>query len=86
VLTPPVILKEGYRLLASHGGSLMVADHLWRIAVPNMVGMVFSFVAGLVALRWLSSWLEHGRWQIFGYYCLGASLAVLGVDHLILPQ
>jgi undecaprenyl-diphosphatase len=86
VLTPPVILKEGYRLLASHEGSLMVADNLLRIALPNMAGMVFSFVAGLVALRWLSSWLEHGRWHVFGYYCLAASVAVLGIDHLLLGR
>ena len=35
--------------------------------------MVFSFLAGLLALRWLSQWLETGRWQWFGVYCLVAS-------------
>ncbi len=35
--------------------------------------MVFSFLAGLVALRWLSQWLETGRWQWFGVYCLVAA-------------
>jgi len=38
--------------------------------------MVFSFLAGLVALKWLSSWLEHGRWYMFGIYCLLASSVV----------
>jgi len=37
---------------------------------------VFSFLAGLVALKWLSSWLEHGRWYWFGIYCLAASAVV----------
>jgi undecaprenyl-diphosphatase len=41
--------------------------------------MVFSFLAGLLALRWLSSWLEQGRWHYFGYYCLAASLAVFAL-------
>ena len=41
-----------------------------------VIGLGFSFLAGLVALRWLSSWLEHGRWQYFGYYCLCASAVV----------
>ena len=36
-------------------------------------GSVFAFLAGLVALKWLSSWLEKGRWYLFGIYCLVAS-------------
>jgi undecaprenyl-diphosphatase len=38
--------------------------------------MVFSVRAGLVALNWLSQWLENGRWYLFGIYCLLASVAV----------
>ena len=41
--------------------------------------MGLSFLAGLVALRWLSKWLEQGRWHFFGAYCLLASLVVLWV-------
>jgi undecaprenyl-diphosphatase len=33
-------------------------------------------VAGLVALRWLSRWLEAGRWHFFGGYCLLAATAL----------
>ena len=39
--------------------------------------MVFSFVAGLLALKWLSRWLEGGRWKFFGFYCLIAAAGVL---------
>ena len=39
----------------------------------GLVGLVFSFLAGLLALRWLSSWLETGRWFWFGVYCLVAA-------------
>jgi undecaprenyl-diphosphatase len=83
VLTPAVILKEGYRLLKVHGGSLTLTGNLLSIAWPSLVGMFCSFVAGLVALRWLSRWLEHGRWHFFGYYCLAASLTVLLVDQFL---
>lgn len=83
VLTPAVIVKEGYRLLKAHEGSLLAADNLFSVAWPSLAGMLFSFVAGLVALRWLSRWLEHGRWHFFGYYCLGASVTVLVVDQLL---
>ncbi len=38
--------------------------------------MVFSFLAGLLALKWLSRWLETGRWYLFGIYCLAASAVV----------
>ena len=39
--------------------------------------MIFSFIAGLLALKWLSRWLEGGRWSWFGYYCLAAAVGVL---------
>jgi undecaprenyl-diphosphatase len=32
--------------------------------------MVFSFGAGFLALRWLSAWLESGKWKVFGIYCI----------------
>jgi len=37
------------------------------------------WLAGLGALRWLSSWLESGKWQYFGYYCLAFALLTGGV-------
>ncbi|HWZ95239.1 MAG TPA: undecaprenyl-diphosphate phosphatase [Opitutaceae bacterium] len=72
VLTPPVIFRELHRLLKSNA----VADvpvHFGHLIQPGLVGMVGSFVAGLLALRWLSGWLENGRWHYFGYYCVGAA-------------
>jgi undecaprenyl-diphosphatase len=76
VLTPPVIVREVMRLLhEQHTSSSSMAD-LTQIFMPSLLGMVFSFVAGLVALKWLSSWLESGRWALFGVYCLGASVIV----------
>jgi undecaprenyl-diphosphatase len=46
---------------------------LTQIFIPSLLGMVFSFFAGLLALKWLSNWLENGRWSFFGIYCLVAS-------------
>jgi undecaprenyl-diphosphatase len=45
----------------------------------DVLAMLLSFAAGLVALRWLSRWLEQGRWYLFGIYCLLASCVVLAV-------
>ncbi len=75
VLTPPVIVREVMRLLKEQHASSSMAD-LTQIFMPSLMGMVFSFAAGLLALKWLSSWLESGRWQLFGLYCLGASVIV----------
>ena len=47
--------------------------------------MCFSFAAGLVALRLLSRWLERGRWQWFGGYCLIAAAVVLAI-HFGMPE
>ena len=75
VLTPPVILKEGYRLLKAHP-EVARADHLLAILQPSLIGLCASFAAGLLALVWLSNWLERGRWHWFGYYCLAAAAGV----------
>jgi undecaprenyl-diphosphatase len=75
VITPPAIALEAWRLLKSHG-EIASPVHLGQLLLPGLVGMVASFFAGLLALRWLSRWLEAGRWQYFGYYCLGAAAVV----------
>lgn len=76
VLTPPVVIREVLRLLRSQTHTQQPVTHLVSLFLPSVIGMGFSFLAGLLALRWLSSWLEHGRWQFFGYYCLCASAFV----------
>ncbi len=65
VVTLPLLLKEILRLAKSHNFS-----NLAGLFTPGLLGMVFSFLAGLLALRWLSSWLNRGRWKWFGVYCL----------------
>ena len=78
VLTPPAIGREALRLLrASHEAAAAgTAIDLRGSVVVGLLGALFSFLAGLLALRWLSSWLEEGRWYLFGIYCLAASVAV----------
>ncbi len=76
VLTPPVIIREVMRLLkAQHSASLDMAG-MAGLFYPSLIGMALSFVSGLLALKWLSSWLERGRWHLFGIYCLCASAFV----------
>jgi undecaprenyl-diphosphatase len=77
VLTPPVVAKEAGRLLKSH--ALNAQGSVLHLFLPGIVGMIFSFIAGLLALKWLSRWLENGRWHWFGYYCLVAAAGVLAV-------
>lgn len=78
VLTPAVVGREFLRVLHPAEGAVSgVADTI----VPSLLGMVFAFFAGLVALKWLSQWLENGRWYLFGIYCLAAAVAVF-VLHL----
>jgi undecaprenyl-diphosphatase len=77
VLTPPVVMREVLRMIKVHplttGGSWGLA----YLLIPSLFGMLASFVAGMLALKWLSRWLEKGRWQFFGYYCLALSLFVI---------
>ncbi len=75
VLTPPIIAREVMRLLKEQHASSSLAS-MAHLFIPSLIGMVFSFIAGLLALKWLSNWLERGRWALFGLYCLGASAIV----------
>ena len=79
ILTPPVVLREALRL--QKAAQVNGAD-LHGAVVSSLLGAVFAFLAGLVALRWLSSWLEQGRWYLFGIYCLFASVGVFYLHHL----
>jgi len=81
VITPPVIAREAlgyYRAQSAAPGTL----HLAALAAPGLVGMVCSFGAGLLALRWLSGWLERGRWHYFGIYCLAASAGMVALSRM----
>lgn len=77
VLTPPVILREVLRLWKAQHAVLPAGSSVFSLFYHSLLGMVFSCLAGLLALRWLSRWLEHGRWHFFGIYCLVASGLVL---------
>lgn len=77
VLTPAVVGREVLRVLHPADAEPGVG-RIFSISYP-LLGMVFAFLAGLVALKWLSQWLESGRWYLFGIYCLVAAVAVFGL-------
>lgn len=95
ILTPPVVFLEALRLVraahasaahasaahASAAAGAQIADpiNLHAAVAASLLGGACSFVAGLLALAWLSRWLESGKWRWFGIYCL---LAAAGVFYL----
>jgi undecaprenyl-diphosphatase len=78
ILTPPVVAREALRLIrAEHvGGTGLVAPF-----EVSIVGLISAFLAGLLALKWLSRWLEQGRWHWFGIYCLIAAAGAAYLHH-----
>ena len=73
LITPAAVGREVLRLLETmHSG----AGALHAAIVPSLVGTIFAFLAGLLALKWLSRWLENGKWYLFGVYCLIAAAVV----------
>jgi undecaprenyl-diphosphatase len=74
VLTPPVVGREVLRLLHATRESGSAA--LSSVAGLSVLGALIAFIAGLAALKWLSRWLESGRWYLFGIYCLLAAVVV----------
>jgi undecaprenyl-diphosphatase len=67
VLTPPLIVRQAWKLLGSEEAK---DAPLFDLLLPGLVGMGLSFLSGLAALRLLSAVLEGGRWAYFGLYCL----------------
>jgi undecaprenyl-diphosphatase len=80
VVTPPVVFREAMRLI--HALHISGTADLASAVFPSVVGAVLAFFAGLLALRWLSRWLEGGRWYLFGIYCLVAAAVVAGLHHM----
>ncbi len=80
ILTPPVVAREAMRL--AHWSQAGKAPDLGPLALMSLLGALLAFGTGLLALRWLSRWLEGGRWYLFGVYCLGMA-AVVGWMHQV---
>src|ERR1700733_10300513 len=80
VLTPPVVAREALRLV--HSSQAGKATDLETVALLSLLGALLAFGTGLLALRWLSRWLEGGRWYLFGVYCLAAAGVVAWMHHL----
>jgi undecaprenyl-diphosphatase len=77
VITPLAVGREVLRL--RHATQANGGTGLSAFALPSLLGAVFAFGAGLLALKWLSRWLEEGRWYWFGIYCLIAAAVVFGL-------
>ncbi len=75
-ITPLAIAREFYRVLRDNAPA-GIHLNLGSTLAPSLLGMVCAFLAGLIALKWLSRWLEQGRWYWFGIYCLVASTMVM---------
>ena len=75
LLTPAVVVREALRLVRLQPAS--GATVLRSAVMPSLLGAGLAFLAGLLALKWLSRWLEGGRWYRFGVYCIVAAAVVL---------
>jgi len=80
VLTPPVVAREVLRLI--HAERITGTAALASAVFPSILGAGLAFLAGLVALKWLSRWLLSGRWYFFGIYCLFAAGVAGYLHHL----
>jgi len=76
VLTPALVWREVHRLIKVQAAAGVPLSSMGHLFFPGLIGMFLSFGAGLLALKWLSSWLEKGRWNYFGFYCLALAACV----------
>ncbi len=79
VLTPPVVAREVWRVFKDQKIPMAGLHGMAGAFYPSLLGMAMSFIAGVLALKWLSNWLSRGRWHFFGIYCLAASAVVFAL-------
>ena len=70
VLTPLAIIWETWRVFTAPASASAPLTGLALAIFQSVLGLVLAFLSGLIALKWLSNWLERGRWPLFGLYCL----------------
>jgi undecaprenyl-diphosphatase len=83
VLTPPVILREALRFVKAQHAVIHHGASMAGLFLPSFIGMILSFISGMLALKWLSAWLEQGRWYWFGIYCLCASMLIIFLNYQV---
>jgi undecaprenyl-diphosphatase len=81
VITPPLIVRELHRFYKERAAGPAAVD-VATLVMPGLLGMALSFGAGLLALRWLSGWLEKGHWHYFGIYCFAAAAGVCALARM----
>lgn len=87
VITPLAIAREALRALRAVRSTYVSGNSFVFINLsPGLFGMACAFIAGLLALYWLSRWLEGGRWYWFGIYCLVAAAIVEYLWLAVLPK
>jgi undecaprenyl-diphosphatase len=81
VLTPLAIIWETWRLFTAPGSASASITSLGIAILQGVLGLGLSFITGLLALKWLSNWLERGWWAVFGLYCLAFAAIVQTLSH-----
>ncbi|MCZ7630546.1 MAG: undecaprenyl-diphosphate phosphatase [Microthrixaceae bacterium] len=61
--------------LASDGGGLFEQFGL----LDPMIGLLFAFVAAVIAIRWMIAYLERNSLAIFGWYRIATAAAAAGL-------
>lgn len=70
-----VTLASATVLTAVDDGELLVDT--FGIVTP-LIGLVVAFVAAVVSVRWMVSWLERRSLDVFGWYRAGIGVAAIG--------
>jgi len=78
IVTPGYVGREMLRMHKAFPQSFKDGT-IVHLLLPGLFGLVASFIAGLLALRLISAWLEEGRWRYFGYYCTTAAVVVFAL-------
>ncbi len=76
LITPAAIGREVLRLIKPTDPPATQPLHIAPLLTPGLLGLAFSFLAGLVAQKNHSRVLEKCHRAIFGVYCIAAAIAI----------
>lgn len=70
-----VTLGAATVVTAADDGGQLIALYGW---VTPAIGMVVAFLAAIVSVRWMVTWLQSRSFDVFGWYRIAIGLAAFG--------
>ena len=70
-------IGKSYTMIGQHQNALLALEQALESFVDPLIGALFAFLAAVVAVKWMVSYLQRHSLAVFGWYRL--AVAAFGV-------